>query len=50
MNHETLYLTVKLVDLFLSKVQIKRDKLQLVGTTAFWIAAKFDVRDSNDLY
>jgi len=46
LNHETLYLAIKLVDLFLGKVQIKRDKLQLVGTTAFWIAAKFDERTS----
>lgn len=43
MNHETLYLAVKLVDLFLGKYLVKRDKLQLVGTTALYIAAKYDV-------
>ena len=43
LNHETLYLAVKLVDLYLSKVVISRDKLQLVGSTALFIACKFDV-------
>ncbi len=43
MNHETLYLAVKLVDLYLGRVLVKRDKLQLVGTTALYIAAKYDV-------
>jgi len=44
LNHETLYLAVKIVDLFLGKVQVKRDKLQLVGTTALYISAKYDER------
>ncbi|ODM98034.1 G2/mitotic-specific cyclin-B3 [Orchesella cincta] len=44
MNHETLYLAVKLVDLFLGRTLVKRDKLQLVGTTALYIAAKYDER------
>lgn len=43
MNHETLYLAVKLVDLYLGRTLVKRDKLQLVGTTALYIAAKYDV-------
>lgn len=43
MNHETLYLAVKLVDLYLGRIIVKRDKLQLVGTTALYIAAKYDV-------
>ena len=43
LNHETLYLAVKLVDLFLSKCVISRDQLQLVGSTALFIACKFDV-------
>ena len=46
LNHETLYLAVKLVDLYLSKKIVKRESLQLVGTTALFVACKFDV--SND--
>ncbi|KAM8753153.1 G2/mitotic-specific cyclin-B3 [Rhynchonycteris naso] len=41
MNHETLYLAVKLVDHYLMKVICKKDKLQLLGSGAFLIAAKF---------
>lgn len=43
LNHETLYLAVKLVDLYLMKVQITRDTLQLLGATAMFISSKFDV-------
>ncbi|XP_070320243.1 G2/mitotic-specific cyclin-B3 isoform X3 [Odocoileus virginianus] len=42
MSHETLYLAVKLVDHYLMKVICKKDKLQLLGSTAFLIAAKFE--------
>nr|KAF6435158.1 cyclin B3 [Rousettus aegyptiacus] len=41
-SHKTLYLAVKLVDHYLMKVICKRDKLQLLGSTAFLIAAKFE--------
>ena len=34
---------MKLVDLLLQKVPIKRKDLQLVGATSILIAAKFDV-------
>ncbi|KAM9668072.1 G2/mitotic-specific cyclin-B3 isoform 2-T3 [Dama dama] len=44
MSHETLYLAVKLVDHYLMKVICKKDKLQLLGSTAFLIAAKFEER------
>ncbi|XP_068226748.1 G2/mitotic-specific cyclin-B3 isoform X2 [Palaemon carinicauda] len=44
LNHETLYLAVKIVDLYLSKTIIKRDQLQLLGSTALFIACKFDER------
>ncbi|XP_013401276.1 G2/mitotic-specific cyclin-B3 [Lingula anatina] len=44
LNHETLYLAVKLVDLYLTKVEVTRENLQLVGSTAMFIAAKFDER------
>uniref|UniRef100_A0A8C9PE91 G2/mitotic-specific cyclin-B3 n=1 Tax=Spermophilus dauricus TaxID=99837 RepID=A0A8C9PE91_SPEDA len=40
--HETLYLAVKLVDHYLMKVVCQKDKLQLLGSTAFLIAAKFE--------
>ncbi|XP_075855545.1 G2/mitotic-specific cyclin-B3 isoform X1 [Microcebus murinus] len=42
MNHETLYLAVKLVDHYLMEVVCKKEKLQLLGCTAFLIAAKFE--------
>ena len=37
---ETLYLTVNLIDRFLEKEQIMRNKLQLVGVTAMFMASK----------
>ncbi|XP_005411411.1 PREDICTED: G2/mitotic-specific cyclin-B3 isoform X2 [Chinchilla lanigera] len=40
--HETLYLAVKLVDHYLMKALCKKSKLQLLGSTAFLIAAKFE--------
>lgn len=38
---ETLYLTVNLVDRFLEKVPISKQKLQLVGITSMLIASKY---------
>ena len=43
LNHETLYLAVKLVDLYLMKVKVSRDMLQLLGATGLFIACKYDV-------
>lgn len=43
LNHETLYLAVKLVDLFMSRQQINKETLQLLGAVSIFIAAKFDV-------
>lgn len=43
MNHETLYLGVKLVDFYLSKISVSKQSVQLVGATAMLIAAKYDV-------
>jgi G2/mitotic-specific cyclin-B, other len=37
---ETLYLTVSLIDKYLEKVVVNREKLQLVGVTAMLIASK----------
>nr|XP_032834392.1 G2/mitotic-specific cyclin-B3 [Petromyzon marinus] len=42
LNHETLYLAVKLVDHFLNVAAVPRENLQLVGATCVFIAAKFD--------
>ncbi|XP_018916956.1 G2/mitotic-specific cyclin-B3 isoform X2 [Bemisia tabaci] len=44
LNHETLYLAVKMVDLYLGQVSIKKTLLQLVGATAMFIACKYDER------
>ena len=39
---ETLYLTVSLIDRFLEREQIPRNKLQLVGVTAMFVACKYE--------
>ena len=43
LNHETLYLAVKLTDLYLSRVEVDKELLQLLGSAAVFIASKFDV-------
>nr|Q810T2.2 RecName: Full=G2/mitotic-specific cyclin-B3 [Mus musculus]CAD88194.1 cyclin B3 [Mus musculus] len=42
MTHETLYLAVKIMDLYLMKAQCKKNHLQLLGSTTYMIAAKFE--------
>lgn len=44
LNHETLYLAVKLVDHYLAVSVITREKLQLIGSTAVLVASKFEER------
>ncbi|GFW47337.1 hypothetical protein TNCV_335081 [Trichonephila clavipes] len=44
LNHETLYLAVKLVDIYLMHNFVAKSKLQLIGATAVFVAAKFDER------
>jgi len=39
---ETLFLTVFIIDRYLEKATVTRDKLQLVGITAMFIAAKYE--------
>ena len=39
---ETLFLTVNLIDRYLSKEQVSRGRLQLVGVTAMLIACKYE--------
>ena len=43
-NHEVLYLSVKLLDLYLNKRVILKEKLQLLGGAAMFIACKFEER------
>ncbi|XP_072451189.1 G2/mitotic-specific cyclin-B3 isoform X2 [Chiloscyllium punctatum] len=47
LNHETLYLAVKLVDHYLALTVCMRETLQLLGSTAILIAAKFDCARAN---
>ncbi|KAM4696083.1 G2/mitotic-specific cyclin-B3 [Rhinophrynus dorsalis] len=44
LNHETLYLAVKMVDHYLAVSVAMREKLQLIGSTAVLIASKFEER------
>ncbi|KAK0404054.1 hypothetical protein QR680_017259 [Steinernema hermaphroditum] len=46
LNHETLYLAVKLVDTYIGNVKetVRREDLQLVASSAIFIAAKYDER------
>lgn len=39
---ETLFLTVNLIDRFLERVRVERNKLQLVGVTAMMLASKYE--------
>lgn len=45
LNHETLYLAVKVVDIYLSKVIVQKEKLQLVGAAALFMSCKYDVSE-----
>jgi len=38
---ETLFLSVNIIDRFLSKRTVRRNVLQLIGVSAFWLASKF---------
>jgi len=39
--NETFFLTVRIIDTFLKQEEINRNRLQLVGIAALWIAAKY---------
>ena len=43
-NHEVLYTSVKMLDIYLSRTQIVKERLQLIGATIMWIAFKVDDR------
>lgn len=42
LHNETLYLAVSFIDRFLSHMSVLRGKLQLVGTAAMFVAAKYE--------
>ncbi|KAJ3585616.1 hypothetical protein NHX12_014335 [Muraenolepis orangiensis] len=44
LNHETLYLAVKMTDHFLAISPVARETLQLIGSTTMLIASKFEER------
>ncbi|KAJ6638317.1 G2/mitotic-specific cyclin-B3 [Pseudolycoriella hygida] len=44
LNHETLYLAVKVLDSYLGQKVILKDNLQLLGAAALFISCKFDER------
>ncbi|EEB16691.1 G2/mitotic-specific cyclin-B3, putative [Pediculus humanus corporis] len=44
LNHETLYLGVKITDLYLSHVVVAKENLQLVGAAALFLASKYEER------
>mmetsp|Transcript_34758 Transcript_34758/g.113457 ORF Transcript_34758/g.113457 Transcript_34758/m.113457 type:complete len:427 (-) Transcript_34758:93-1373(-) len=44
LSEETLHLAVQYLDRFLSLVPLRRSKLQLVGVTCAWVAAKYEER------
>jgi len=45
LRRQTLYLTVNYVDRYLSCKTISRSRLQLVGITCMWLAAKYEELD-----
>ncbi|RWS12217.1 G2/mitotic-specific cyclin-B3-like protein [Dinothrombium tinctorium] len=44
LNHETLYLAIKIIDHYLMQEDVPKSRFQLLGATAILIAAKFDER------
>ncbi|KAI8740149.1 G2/mitotic-specific cyclin-B3 [Biomphalaria glabrata] len=44
LNHETLYLAVKLTDIYLSRITVNKEMLQLIGASAIFVSSKFDER------
>ena len=48
-SQETLYQTVDILDRCLSKAKFKKEYLQLLGITSFWIATKLDEYNPADI-
>jgi hypothetical protein len=41
LKHESFFITVNIIDDYLSKQVVYRNQLQLIGITSLWIAAKY---------
>ena len=39
---QTLYATIMMLDIYLSKKPLKKEDLQLLGATSFFVAAKYE--------
>lgn len=50
LNHETLYLAVKIVDTYLGKERVSKDALQLLGAASLLIACKYDVNINSIMF
>lgn len=48
MKSETLFLGVNILDRFLATTAVSRNRLQLVGLTALWIASKYEEQNVQD--
>jgi cyclin B len=42
LNQNTLYISIGIFDEYLSKVSVKRNKLQLIGITSLMLSAKYE--------
>ena len=40
--HETLYLTMNLLDRYLSQVPVQKNEMQMIGLTALLLASKYE--------
>lgn len=49
LNHEVLYMAVKLIDLYLMKNETLQNKFQLLASGALLLATKVDVSKNNFL-
>lgn len=49
LNHEVLYMAVKLIDLYLMKNETLQNKFQLLASGALLLATKVDVNKNNFL-
>lgn len=50
LRSETLHLALNIIDRYLSKANVARSKLQLVGVTAMFVASKFEEIDPPELH
>lgn len=43
LNNETLYLATKILDIYLSRIVVKRERLRIIASAALLVASKYDV-------